>query len=284
MRPEKLLPATSAALARVLVDLFDIKEVRFGIDTLIVKKSNKSRKEVGKRFAKNTNFETNPLLFGSASNLSKRIAVQKEFASYENRIQLRNTTAHELTHALFIGKNNFLAANAVGSYFGNVSKPTKKLTPDLKLFKEIEAKCTNQAAQKRENEVLKESSKYKDPLGEMEHGSKTQFDSFSFWGDQLATVAISFEKEIGKPGAGLFLLKEVLNGKKILPSMKTIRRGNFDGRRLRLIKNHPLLRRTIENTGNLARQQNLIRQDKRLIARLSSVFKPIKPIPRPKRK
>lgn len=131
---------------------------------------------------------------------------------YKNRKSYRAALAHEFFHSTHLPPNN-VGAHAFENYIENrLNKKRTKRTPKEIVDRAIALEI-----------ILKKFSKMK--LGEYERVGKTSLKSI---GTELGEIASDIESQTRKRGAGLFFLREVLNGRKSSRTISRISSGELD--------------------------------------------------------
>ena len=148
---------------------------------------------------------------------------------YKNRKGYRAALIHEFFHSTHIAPNN-VGAHAFENYIENrLNKKRKKRTPKEIVDRAIALEI-----------ILKKFSKMK--LGEYERVGKTSLASI---GTELGEIASDIESQTRKRGAGLFFLKEVLNGRKAAFTISRISRGELDRKINNWVSMNPRLARML---------------------------------------
>jgi hypothetical protein len=247
MNKKIVLKGTTAALTRLVLDFFSIDRVYLEDkqrDPFFVTDA-RSLKDVGKKASEKVGFKSfEDLNIGSSQGAFNPKVIEQAVVP-ESRLILRGTLLHEIIHSLKIRNNHYVLAHAISNYIQLHSSFIPYVKPTAGLFHTIEKQCSPSAIGIRAREEF-ESKRSPDTIkARVEYNKSKLGPSFADTGSKIASLAIQLEREMGKPGIGLFLIREIVKGNKVAPLIREIHSGKYEEQRLCLLKRHQMLRRTI---------------------------------------
>ena len=195
-----------------------------------------------------------------------------------DRVRARAVVGHEAVHMLggkkagMVGNNELLSANAVGEYL-------------LKLEKIADASIHSVAVSNRTQKMIEQATlvgQYESAIAR--HGSLRAAEyeptvggkSFAYLGRALGALALRVEFEIGTPGIGLFVIRDVAKGQEIRTAINAARLGKYNRELTVWLGRHPQVRLFILKTAHPKTYSEYVRNIRPKLARKKRPVRPRK--------
>ncbi|MEK6958841.1 MAG: hypothetical protein AABW59_02230 [archaeon] len=165
-----------------------------------------------------------------------KVLINKKTVSteLEKRQRLRDLILHEVIHSMSLSKANPVTASAMQRYF--------------RVFRQDKIGLNYVSEWEKKNGKLGEKTNVILGIDNAYEGKRTNREPETGPGEDLAIISANVEKQAGKPGVGLIMVRDVSMGMPVKESMGRALSGEYDNEAMRFLKRNPSLRRLLINT------------------------------------